>query len=71
MILRFKEAKMGTHIEAVIGALKELREQVLAELPCICNDTYKGGYPRPMCFRHDVEQVIDECIKQHEDQKDA
>ena len=51
----------------VLRALKELREQVLAELTCTCSYIYTGRFiVDPQCCRHPVEQVIDEYIKQHE-----
>jgi len=50
--------------EIVIGALKELREEVLAELPCTCLEAYTRRFLNdPSCFRHPVEQVLDQYIK--------
>lgn len=61
---------MDTHIEIVIGALKELREQVLAELPCTCTRVHQiHSLEDPNCTRHPIKQVIDEYIEQHEAKK--
>ncbi len=63
MILRFKGAKMDTH-EIVYDALKELRAQVLAEMPCRCWFVNKGRTRiDPGCKRHTIAKVMDEYIR--------
>lgn len=50
--------------EIVYDALKELRTQVLAELPCMCWFVNKGRTRiNPGCNRHIVAKVMDEYIR--------